>query len=130
MTSEDTAAPASRLAVGLGLRPGRSADQILTALDTAFPGARIACLATVDRRAAEPGVRLAAEMLGVPVRGFTAAALANVQVPNPSGTVMRVFGIPGVAEAAALLAGCGPLLVPRRVVQGVVIAAAGTRGEE
>ncbi|WP_280435915.1 cobalamin biosynthesis protein [Nocardia carnea] len=128
MTASDTAAPAPRLAVGLGLRPGRSAEHILAALDIALPGARIACLATIDRRAGEPGMRVAAEMLGVPLHGFTAAQLANIPVPNPSDRVVDVLGIPGVAEAAALLAGGGPLLVPRRVVSGVVIAAAATRG--
>ncbi|WP_280424107.1 cobalamin biosynthesis protein [Nocardia carnea] len=130
MTASDTAAPAPRLAVGLGLRPGRSAEHILAALDTALPGARIACLATVDRRAGEPGMRVAAEMLGVPLHGFTAAQLANVPVPNPSERVVEAFGIPGVAEAAALLSGAGPLLVARRVVSGLVIAAAAACGAE
>lgn len=128
MTSPDPAAAAPRLAVGLGLRPGGCADHILAALDTVLPSARIACLATIDRRAGEPGLRAAAERLGVSLIGFTTDQLANVQVPNPSGKAMEVFGIPGVAEAAALLAGSGPLLVPRRVVSGVVIAAAATRG--
>ncbi|NKY59623.1 cobalamin biosynthesis protein [Nocardia flavorosea] len=118
------------MAVGLGARPGRSADHILAALRTAIPGARIACLATIDRRAGEPGVRWAAEILGVPLHGFTAAQLADVPVPNSSDRVVAAFGIPGVAEAAALLAGAGSLLVPRRVVSGVVIAAAAHRAED
>ncbi|MBF6348864.1 MULTISPECIES: cobalamin biosynthesis protein [Nocardia] len=130
MTFPDTVASAPGLAVGLGLRPGRCADHILAALDTALPGARITCLATLDRRAGEPGLRRAAEILGVPLHGFTPAQLANVPVPNPSERVVRVFGIPGVAEAAAMLSAAGPLLVPRRVVSGVVIAAAATRGAE
>lgn len=128
MISPITPVRASRLAVGLGLRPGRSAGDILAALDAAFPVARIARLATIDRRASEPGLRCVAEMLGVPLDGFTAAQLANVPVPNPSDRVVEALGISGVAEAAALLAGSGPLLVPRRVVSGVVIAAATTRG--
>lgn len=128
MTSPDLTAAAPRLAVGLGLRRGRSPEHILAALDTVLPRARIDCLATIDRRAGEPGLRLAAELLGVPLYGFTAAQLANVPVPNPSDRVVEAFGIPGVAEAAALLAGAGPLLVPRRVVSGVVIAAATAGG--
>lgn len=122
--------PAPRLAVGLGLRPGKSADHILAALVTALPGARIACLASIDRRAAEPGLRSAAEILGVPLHGYTTAQLADVPVPNPSERVVQAFGVPGVAEAAALLSGTGPLLVPRRVVSGVVIAAAARFGAE
>lgn len=127
MISPGTAAPAPRLAVGLGLRPDRPAEHILAALSTALPGACIACLTTIDRRAAEPGLRRAAEILAVPLHGFTAAQLATVQVPNPSGRVTAALGIPGVAEAAALLAGAGPVLIPRRVVSGVVIAATAAR---
>lgn len=116
--------PAPRLAVGLGLRPASSAEHILAAVDTVLPGARIACLATLDRRAGDPGVCRAAEILEVPLYGFPAVRLADVPVPNPSAKVLAALGIPGVAEAAALLAGTGPLLVPRRVLTGVVIAAA------
>ncbi|MEU4314995.1 cobalamin biosynthesis protein [Nocardia sp. NPDC024068] len=111
------------LAVGLGLRPDLSAERILAALVEALPGQRIACLATLDRRAGEPGVRDAAAALGVPLHGYAAEQLAGVPVPNPSERVAAALGIPGVAEAAALLAGTGPLLVPRQVAGGVVIAA-------
>jgi cobalt-precorrin 5A hydrolase len=111
------------LAVGLGLRPDPSAERILAALAAAFPGQRIACLATLDRRAGEPGPREAAAVLGVPLFGYSAERLARVPVPNPSERVAAALGVPGVAEAAALLAGAGPLLVPRRVVGGVVVAA-------
>lgn len=112
------------LAVGLGLRPDLPADRILAALAQALPGLRIACLATLDRRAGEPGAQRAAVLLGVPLHGFAADRLAQMPVPNPSDRVVAALGIPGVAEAAALLAGTGPLIVPRRVVGGVVIAAA------
>ncbi|WP_280398212.1 cobalamin biosynthesis protein [Nocardia carnea] len=125
MSSPETTGPVlPSLAVGLGLRPGWPAGDILAALATGLPRARIACLATVDRRAEEPGLRRASEILGVPLYGFAADRLASVRVPNPSDRVVAALGIPGVAEAAALLAGAGPLLVPRRVVSGVVIAAA------
>ncbi|MEV0106105.1 cobalamin biosynthesis protein [Nocardia sp. NPDC050799] len=120
------AAPApcrEELAVGLGLRPDPSAEQILAVLVQAFPGQRIACLATLDRRAGEPGPRDAAAVLGVPLFGYSTERLARVPVPNPSERVVAALGIPGVAEAAALLVGTGPLLVPRRVVGGIVVAA-------
>jgi cobalt-precorrin 5A hydrolase len=113
----------AELAVGLGLRPDPSAERILAVLAEAFPGQRIGCLATLDRRAGEPGPREAAAVLGVPLFGYSAERLARVPVPNPSERVAAALGIPGVAEAAALLAGAGPLLVPRQVVEGVVVAA-------
>ncbi|MGW0180567.1 cobalamin biosynthesis protein [Nocardia sp. NPDC003345] len=115
--------PPGTLAVGLGLRPDLSADRILAALAEVLPGRPIACLATLDRRSGEPGVRGAASALGVPLRAYTAEQLGRVPVPNPSERVVAAVGIPGVAEAAALLAGSGPLLVPRRVVGDVVVAA-------
>ncbi|MCO7221636.1 cobalamin biosynthesis protein, partial [Klenkia sp. PcliD-1-E] len=44
--------------VGVGARPGVTADDVLAAVDAVLPaGARVLGLATVDRRAAEPGVR-------------------------------------------------------------------------
>ncbi|WP_228780620.1 cobalamin biosynthesis protein [Nocardia cyriacigeorgica] len=112
------------MAVGLGLRPGTSAERIVAAVRTALGEQPIACLATVDRRAAEPGLRAAAAQFGVPISSFTAAELAAVPVPNPSGHAMSALGVPGVAEAAALLAGTGKLVFGRRIVDGVVIAAA------
>lgn len=112
------------LAVGLGLRPDLSADRVLAALAQALPGQRIACLATLDRRAGEPGLLAAAAELDVPLLGYSAERMAKVPVPSPSQRVVAALGIPGVAEAAALLAGTGPLLVPRQVVGGVVVAAA------
>ncbi|WP_459547215.1 cobalamin biosynthesis protein [Nocardia sp. X0981] len=122
--------PRDGLAVGLGLRPCLPAERILEALAEALPGQRIACLATLDRRAAEAGPRLAAATLGVPLHGCSPDRLAGVRVPNPSPRVAAALGIPGVAEAAALLVGGGPLVVPRRVVAGVVVAAAVVRPGE
>ncbi|MGW1740789.1 cobalamin biosynthesis protein [Nocardia sp. NPDC001965] len=115
------------LAVGLGLRPGLSVEGVLAALAEILPGQRIACLATLDRRAGEPGPLGAAAVLGVPLHGYCAERLARVPVPNPSDRVLAALGVPGVAEAAALLAGTGPLLVPRQVVEGVVVAATAAR---
>lgn len=82
----------------------------------------IAYLATIDRRAEELGD--AAAGLGVSVRAFTAAELARVDVPNPSARTDEALGTASVAEAAALLAADGPLAIPKRTVDGIVIAAA------
>lgn len=119
-------APAGRLelAVGLGVRRGTPAERIVAAVRTVLGAQPIACLATVDRRAGEPGILAAAAEFGVPVHSFTTAQLAAVRVPNPSARVMDALGVPGVAEAAALLAGTGGLVLGRRVVAGVVVAAA------
>jgi cobalt-precorrin 5A hydrolase/precorrin-3B C17-methyltransferase len=60
----------------------------------------VAAVATIDRRRHHPAV----VSLGLPIISFTAATLAEVDVPSPSGTVERTVGTPSVAEAAALLA--------------------------
>ncbi len=112
------------MAVGLGVRRGTPAERIVAAVRTVLGAQPIACLATVDRRADEPGILAAADEFGVPIYSFTTGQLAAVQVPNPSARVLDALGVPGVAEAAALLAGTGGLVLSRRVVAGVVVAAA------
>jgi cobalamin biosynthesis protein CbiG len=77
------------------------------------PGVVVA-VATVDRRANEPCVAALAQRLEVPLRTFAAEALARVAVPTPSEVVNRHVGTPSVAEAAALLASDGELIVPKR----------------
>ncbi|MGQ4597564.1 cobalamin biosynthesis protein [Nocardia sp. R6R-6] len=115
------------LAVGIGVRPGTDQARIRAALRAGLGDNVIACLATIDRRAAEPGLRAAASALGVPVRAYTATELAVVRVPNPSTRTASALGTASVAEAAALLAGHGPLLLPKTTIDGVVIAATAAR---
>ncbi|MFI7666354.1 cobalamin biosynthesis protein [Nocardia sp. NPDC049526] len=123
--SDNSASPtAEPMCVGLGFRPGTSSERILDALREVLDDKPIACLATIDRRAGE--LRAAAAGLGVSVRSFTAAELAQVEVPNPSARTGDAVGTASVAEAAALLAADGPLVIPKQTVDGIVIAAART----
>jgi cobalt-precorrin 5A hydrolase len=116
--------PPPELAVGIGLRPGTSADRILAAIREALGKNPICCLATIDRRVGEPGLRDAATHLAVPVHAYTAADLARVLVPNPSSRTRSALGTASVAEAAAMLAADGPLVIPKRTIDAIVIAAA------
>jgi cobalamin biosynthesis protein CbiG len=93
---------------------------VLSAVDLALrqgglAKASLALLATIDRRAREPGVVAAAAALEVPVRGYPAERLAEVRgLPTPSEVVRSAVGAPGVCEPAALLAsGATCLLVPK-----------------
>lgn len=112
--------PRPALIVGAGCSLGCAADELLALIDAALAdaGARAAdvrALATVDRRAQEPGMVEAAGRRGWPLRTFPAAALAAVEVPTPSAVVAAHVGTPSVAEAAALLtAGATTLLSPKR----------------
>ncbi|WP_443052051.1 Rv2231c family pyridoxal phosphate-dependent protein CobC [Streptomyces sp. NBC_00250] len=133
--------------LGVGARSGVPVDEVLALIEAVLreAGLRradVRSLATLDARAAEPGITGAAEELGVPVRGFTAAELAAVPVPHPSALPLAATGTASVAEAAALLAaaaagggtaagGAGPtggtgglLLVPKRKTRRVTCALA------
>ncbi len=105
----------------MGARAGVTAAQVLAAVDAVAPGARVTALVTLDRRAAEPGVRAAAASRGWALVGLPAEELAGVPVPTPSARVAAAVGTPSVAEAAAL-AGGGELVVPKTVVGAVTVA--------
>jgi cobalamin biosynthesis protein CbiG len=108
------------LVVGVGCSSGASAADVLETIESALQTGRLsraslAMLATIDRRADEPGLRLAAEALEIPLKRYSAQALAEVEpLPNPSRVVQAAVGTPGVCEPAALLAsGATSLLVPK-----------------
>ncbi|MGW4846642.1 cobalamin biosynthesis protein [Nocardia brasiliensis] len=112
--------------VGLGVRPGTSAERIVRVVREVVGERAIKCLATIDRRAAEAGIQRAAAELAVRVQAFSATELAEVTVPKPDSRTAAAVGTPSVAEAAALIASAGgPLVVPKCVVDGVVVAVAG-----
>ncbi|MCX4094242.1 cobalamin biosynthesis protein [Nocardia sp. alder85J] len=113
------------MVVGIGFRPGTAGSVILAALRECLGDNGIRCLATIDRRGGEAGLAAAAGELGVPIVVFTAAELAAVAEPAVSPRVAAAVGTPSVAEAAALLAtGSGELVLRKRVVGGVTVAAA------
>jgi cobalt-precorrin 5A hydrolase/precorrin-3B C17-methyltransferase len=108
------------LVIGAGCSRGCPADELLALIDAvldeagAQPGA-VRALATVDRRADEPGMVAAARHHGWPLVTYPALALRAVTVPTPSAVVAAHVGTPSVAEAAALLsAGADAVLVPKR----------------
>lgn len=107
------------------MRSGLPAEAILHAIREVLGQALIQCLATVDRRAHEPGLVKAAESLGVPLLTYRPRELSQVPVPNPSARTAEALGTPSVAEAAALLAAsAAQLTVAKHAVGGVTIAAA------
>ncbi|MFH8349362.1 cobalamin biosynthesis protein [Streptomyces sp. NPDC018045] len=104
---------AAPVVVGVGARRGVPAAEVLAlVLDclaaAGLPPDAVIALATVDTKAAEPGLAGAAQRLGVPLLAYPAAVLAAVPVPHPSPAALAATGTPSVAEAAAL-AGAGGL---------------------
>ena len=79
---------------------------------------------TIDVKADEPVVRLL-QSDPYPVRFFTAAQLAAVEVPTPSEVVARHVGTPSVCEAAAILgSNHGKLLMPKQKGKNFTVAVA------
>ena len=121
------------LALGVGAEFGAPPEALRDLVHTALaehglsPHA-VACVVSLDLKAAEPAVHTLAAGLGVPARFFPAERLAEEtgRLANPSETVFRETGCWGVAEGAALAA-AGPdgrLLVPKRRGQRVTCAVA------
>ena len=121
----------SRLIVGIGLRPGTGAGDILACLDEALAvaglsGAVATRFATLASRLAEPGLVAAAtergaELVAIPdeaLKGFEAACATR------STRIASLYGVGSVAEAAALAAaGPGGMLVQPRIATARVTCA-------
>jgi cobalt-precorrin 5A hydrolase len=121
----------ARIAIGVGCRLGTSANAIEAlvrhALDRTAPAERLGIF-TIRDKSSEPGLITAARRLGLDLIFLTRDALREqapfIQTPSVRSTTR--FGVPSVAEAAALAgAGTGGVLIfPRIVSQGVTCAIA------
>lgn len=120
----------ARWAVGIGCRAGIGADAVCAlvarALEAAGDGP--ATLFTILDKQQEAGLREAATRLGLPLVYLPRKALEAVsdRAETRSEKVVALFGIPNVAETAALAgAGAGArLVVPRMAAEGVTCAVA------
>lgn len=120
------------LAVGVGCRSGVSGEVIAGLVERALdacgrPGLPAAMFTVVDKRQ-EAGIGEAAVALGLALVHLPRAALAAVadRVATPSDKVVELFGVPAIAEGAAL-AGAGPggrLVVERMADRGATVAVA------
>ncbi len=123
------------IAIGVGCRKDCPADDILALVRdalAALPGSTPEAMFTMAEKRGEPGLAAAAAALGLPLVFLQRAALRLVagDARSRSARVETLFGLPGVAETAAL-AGAGPgavLLLPRRAGPRATCAIAGPRG--
>ena len=124
------------VAIGVGCRLGCRADVIERLVHTALgraPGVAPTGLFTIADKRGEVGLTRAAERLGLNLTFLPRSALLDraPSVQTRSPLAERRFGVPSVAEAAAL-AGAGPgslLIVPRIADGGATCAVAGFRDE-
>lgn len=121
------------IAIGLGCRKGAPPEAVVALVHEATgrlaAATRPAGLFTVADKRDEPGLAEAARILGLPLAFLDRAVLALVagEARSCSRRVEEMFGLPGIAETAAL-AGAGQgavLLVPRLASAGVTCAIAG-----
>ncbi|GGG07522.1 hypothetical protein GCM10007304_21960 [Rhodococcoides trifolii] len=113
------------VALGIGLRPGTSADDVRSLVRSVLrPEWTVAVIATLDRRSAEPAVTELAAELGADVLAYDAASLAVVDTVSSSDVTAAAVGTASVAEAAALLASGADNLLAVRVKSATVIVAA------
>jgi cobalt-precorrin 5A hydrolase len=119
------------LVVGIGAERGVPAadfEAALHAILQAFGLAQesVRAVATLDRRAAEEGLRGWAAHHGWPVRAYTPEQLAAIQaLSSPAAGVAQPTATVGVCEPAAMLAsGSRTLLVPKQKHGRVTVAIA------
>ena len=121
------------LALGVGCERHASAEELEALVMTTLAEAglapeAVACVVSLDLKAAEPAVHALSQTLDVPARFLDRDALAaeTPRLATPSAVVEAEIGIPGVAEAAALAAAgpAGRLLVTKRKSQRCTVAVA------
>lgn len=119
------------LAVGIGCRAGCPAEAIAALVRRALDvvgGLEPAALFTSVDKQSEAGIAAAAVALALPLVYLprTALAAAAPAAVTRSERVVSLFGVPSIAETAAL-AGAGPgaaLLLPRMAADGATCAIA------
>ena len=122
------------VAIGIGCRKACPADDIVTLVRGALASISAVTatgLFSVAEKKAEPGLAEAAATLGLPLVFLDKAVLQLVagEARSCSRRVEDMFGLPGIAETAAL-AGAGQgavLLVPRITCPTATCAIAGPR---
>ncbi len=121
------------LAVGIGCNSGTAASEIEGAVKKVFDEHNLSLLsvrvfATIDLKAAEPGLMDFAGKSRIKIVTFTPDELNGVAGIEKSETVFKATGAYAVSEAAALIAsGGGPLIVPKQKTGNVTVAIAEDR---
>jgi cobalt-precorrin 5A hydrolase len=117
------------LVAGVGCHKGTPGQEIYRFIKETFQQHQLSllslkALATIAQKKEEPGLKEAAERLGVELIGFSASQLKEIAVPHPSPQVARHLGVASVSEAAALKAGGQELIVPKCKSANVTVAVA------
>jgi len=122
------------LIVGVGCRKGTSQEEILEAINQALKkceGSRedIRCVATIDLKGDEPGLKEACVHLGLPLKIVPIDQIKRFNGPyQRSSFVKEKIGVEGVSEPCALLAGRRTKLIVPKLKRGRVCVAIAREG--
>lgn len=110
------------IVAGIGSRKGVEAAEVIALIARALAEASLVrsdltALATVDGKAAEPGLVAAAASLGLELQSLSTAVLQVAEGgQTTSSCSARIYGVSSVSEAAALAAaGAGSELILSRI---------------
>ncbi|WP_298815409.1 precorrin-3B C(17)-methyltransferase [Chloroflexus sp.] len=117
------------LVVGVGCRRDTPVAELADAVASVLAAADlcpeyVATVATVELKAAEPGLVALAAQMNVPLTVITAEQLRKLDPEAFSPSAAARFDLPGVAEPCAALVAGGPLLVPKRAFARCTVAVA------
>jgi cobalt-precorrin 5A hydrolase len=117
------------LIIGVGCRKGTSQEEILEAIGRAMKKGGclmddVRCVATIDLKGNEPGLRETSLMLGIPLRTIPTDLIKRFNGPyQRSAFVKEKIGVEGVSEPCALLAGRRTKLIVPKMKWGRVCVA-------
>ncbi len=97
------------LFLGLGCNSGTTEQEISEVIEKVLgehnlSEISVACIATIDMKTNEPGLKDYAHKRGIPLKGFTAQRLNRVEGIRVSEAAKRATGANAVAEPSAILA--------------------------
>jgi cobalamin biosynthesis protein CbiG len=106
--------------LGVGLQAAVSAADLAEAIADVLTQAhldetQIVGLATIDRKANHPAIQTAIAQHRWQLRTFEPSVLAAIVVPTPSIAVRDQVKTASVAEAAAIAASGGGLILPKQI---------------
>ncbi len=120
------------LVLGIGCNSNTSEIEIEDAVRTTLEKNNlsflsIACVATIDIKAGEPGLTAFCAKYGFTLKTYRADELNRIENVEPSEMVFKATGAHAVAEPAALLAGNADMLLLRKQKKGNVTIAVSTK---
>lgn len=120
------------LVLGIGCDRGVTCEQIEEFVRATLREYRLSFksvrnVATVEVKRGEPGLQEFCRKHGFELVWYTSEQLKEIKAPNPSATVERYVGTPGVSEPAAMLSSGGDLIIPKQKTQMLTLAVARVR---